>query len=410
MANLLEGKDSSLWIETTPQTNYPQLKNDSDVYDLAIIGGGITGLMGAYYAQEQGLKVALVEKSRIVEWTTGQTTAKLSSQHYLIYDYLIKRHGQTTAQAFADANQRGIDEIEKVGKRLQIDHEFARKSAYVYSQHQDKLQAIKDEVAASTQLGLPASFEATIDLPIAIAGAVKFSNQAQFHPRKFLLGVAEHFVKNGGSLYEHTEAKDIIEGPPHQLVTDQGTIQAKHILQASGKPFWHGDIFNDFMWEKVSYALGVKLETEAKYPEDVYITTDQPMRTIRSANYEGQPILIFGGESHEYHDETFEEDMNLHYSNLISDVHQHFAVDKILFRWLASDHMPYDRIPYIGVMPQHPGIYVITGYRAWGLAWAMSATKAIVNDIIGQPESWVSPFALDRLSIALSQSDKQHAY
>src|SRR5690606_38603016 len=101
--------------------------------------GGITGVMSAYYAVKRGLKTALVEKSRLVEWTTGGTTAKLSSQHYLIYDYLINQQGEDTARAFATANQHGIDEVERLCKELAIDSDFSRTSAYVYTQQADKV-------------------------------------------------------------------------------------------------------------------------------------------------------------------------------------------------------------------------------------------------------------------------------
>lgn len=404
MAKTLEGKDVSLWVATTPETNYSKLADDDTVYDLVIVGGGITGVMAAYYAQEKGLKTALVEKGHLVEWTTGGTTAKLSSQHYLIYDYLIKRHGKSTAQAFADANERGIDTIEKIAEDLGIDSEFSRREAFVYSQSDKKVDYMKSEVAAAKSLGLPASFETSIDLPYEISGAVKFSNQAQFHPRKFLLGLAEHFVSGGGVIYEQTEVKDVIPGDVNLVNTDGGDLRARCVLQASGEPFWNGQIFDDHMWLKMSYALAVRLKDGAKYPKGMYITTDDPMRTIRSATFDGEPVLIFGGESHEYDEATYDEE--LHYKKLIDDVRERFDVDKVLFRWLAGDYMPYDRIPFIGAMPNHPSIYVITGYRAWGLAWAVSAAEAVINDIIGQPDDWVKPFSLGRLSKPVDESDK----
>jgi glycine/D-amino acid oxidase-like deaminating enzyme len=130
------------------------------------------------------------------------------------------------------------------------------------------------------------------------------------------------------------------------------------------------------------------------------------MRTIRSADYEGNQVLIFGGESHEYDEVTFDPDA--HYERLITDVRQSYDVDKILFRWLASDFMPYDRIPFIGPDPQNPSIYIATGYRAWGLAWAMSAAQGIVNYITGQPNDLIKPFSLDRLSTPLRDEDNNH--
>ncbi|MGP6174150.1 NAD(P)/FAD-dependent oxidoreductase [Corynebacterium sp. A21] len=404
MLDKIEGKDASLWVASTPSTDYPKLEDDSTVYDLAIVGGGITGIVAAYAAQQRGLKTVLIEKARLAEWTTGGTTAKLTSQHYLIYDYLISHHGQAIAQAFADANQRGIDRVESISTELDIDCEFSRRDAYVYSQREDRLDELKAEVESAVSLGLPASLEMEIDLPLEITGAVKFSRQAQFHPRKFLLPIAQHFLAHGGVIYEQTKATGITPGEPNVITTKAGDIKAKQVLQASGEPFWKNDIFDGFMWLKMSYALAVQLAEGSAYPEGMYVTTDDPMRTMRTATSEGKPVLIFGGESHEYDENTFDADK--HHQTLITDVRQKFDVNKVLYRWLAGDYMPYDRMPYIGAMPGYPSVHVITGYRAWGLAWAMSAAEAVINDIAGTPEEWVKPFSLDRLSVPIPESEK----
>ncbi len=409
MATPLEGKDVSLWVETTRKTNYPALSSDDEtIYDVLVVGGGITGVVAAYYAQLRGLTTALIEKGRLVEWTTGGTTAKLSSQHYLIYDYLINRHGKDAAQSYADANQRGITRIEELATALGIDCEFSRRDAYVFTSKEDKVDAIKTEVTAAQQLGLPASFETTTELPFDVAAAIKFSDQAQFHPRKFLLGIVDAFVKSGGVIYEQTEATDIAPGDVHTVSTKQGNIRARHVLQASGEPFWRGNLFDGHMWMKMSYALAVTLKDPTAYPEGMYITTDDPMRTIRTASYSDKPVLIFGGESHEYDEATYDED--LHYSRLISDARSRYDVDEILFRWLAGDYMPYDRMPYIGSLPDLPTIYTITGYRAWGLAWAMSATEAIIDDISGNPAEWAKPFSLERLKEPVSDTDRSEQF
>lgn len=402
----MEGVDKSLWVATTPETNFPKLAEDQEVYDLAIVGGGITGVAAAHFAQEKGLKAVLVERNRLVEWTTGGTTAKLSSQHYLIYDYLINRHGKATAKAFADANERGIDAVERISTELGIDAEFARRDAYVFTRQDDRLDEMRAEVEAAQRLGLPASFETEFDLPFEITGAVKFADQAQFHPRKFLLGLVDRFVANGGVIYEITNAEEIVPGEPNVVKTDSGDLSARFVLQASGEPFWRNEIFDGFMWLKMSYALAVRLKDGAEYPRSMYITPDDPMRTIRSATYEGQPVMIFGGESHEYDEATYDEDK--HYAALIEDVHSRFDVDEVLFRWLAGDFMPYDRMPFIGALPDTPSVYVITGYRAWGLAWAMSASAAVVNDMVGEPEDWVAPFGLERLSRPVPESERVH--
>jgi glycine/D-amino acid oxidase-like deaminating enzyme len=408
MTSSLEGKDVSLWVETTEKTNYPALTQDDTVYDLVVVGGGITGVVAAYDAVKRGLKTALIEKGRLVEWTTGGTTAKLTSQHYLIYNYLINRHGKDAAQAYADANQRGIDKVEVLSRELGIDCEFSRRDAYVFTGRHDNVGTVKDEVEVARQLGLPASFETTTELPFDVAAAIKFSNQAQFHPRKFLLGLVDAFIQEGGVVYENTEATDITPGEVATVVTNSGELKARHVLQASGEPFWRGDLFEGHMWIKMSYALAVTLKDSTGYPNGMYITTDDPMRTIRSASYNDKPVMIFGGESHEYDEATYDED--LHYQRLIDDVRSRFDVDQVLFRWLAGDYMPYDRMPYIGPLPDSPNIYAITGYRAWGLAWAMSAAEAVIDDILGAPAAWVRPFSLERLKEPVREEDKANKF
>lgn len=395
MSNEIEGEDVSLWVGTTEKTSYPTLESDDTVYDVVIVGGGITGIAAAYLMQQRGLSTCVVEKERIVEWTTGGTTAKLSSQHYLVYDYLINRHGVDAAKAYAMYNQDGIDEIEALSKELGIDCDFSRRDAYVYSRRDDMTTEFKAEVDAAKSLGLPASFETTTDLPYEVGAAVKFTGQAQFHPRKFLLGIAKVYVENGGVIYEQTEATDIETGEPHTVKTKHGDLKARNVLQASGFAFWHDEIFEGAIWTKMSYGVAFKLKNDADYPKSMYITTDKPMRTIRSAPYEDGQLMIFGGESHEYDDDSYDPDK--HYINLIDDARQKFDVEEVKYRWLAGDAMPYDRMPYIGEYPEYPGIYIATGYRAWGLAWAMSAVHIITNQILGTPDELAEPFGLDRL-------------
>jgi glycine/D-amino acid oxidase-like deaminating enzyme len=399
----LPGKDVSLWVDTTGQTNYPPLSDKAGHYDVAVVGGGITGVVTAYRLMQSGRTVALVERERIVEWTTGGTTAKLSSQHYLIYDYLIKRHGEAVAQAFADANQTGIDEVESLSNELSIDCEFSRRDAYVFSQSTDKVDIFKAEVDAAGRLGLPAHFVTSTDLPFNVEAAVRFDGQAQFHPRKFLLKLAEDFVSGGGVIFEHTNATTITPGKPNIITTDKGQLKADVVVQASGEPFWHGEMFDGRMWMKISYALAAELDDPTGYPSGMYFTTDDPMCTIRSAECDGRTVLVFGGESHEYDEATYDE--AAHYKSLVEDVQRRFKVKRIHCRWLAGDFMPYDRIPFIGPDPEYPSIYVITGYRAWGLAWAMSAAHGILSYIEDAPADWVRHFSLERLTSPLRDED-----
>jgi len=395
MSDDLPGKDISLWIDTTERTNYPSFDGQLTECDVAIVGGGITGLLCAWHLQEAGLQTVVLEKSRLVEWTTGSTTAKLTSQHYLVYDYLVNTQGEDTARAYAQANEDGINDIEKLSNQLGINCDFSRRDAFVYTQNEETVDDIKKEVRVTQKIGLPSSYETTTDLPFDVTAAIKFSNQAQFHPRKFLLGVAGKLENGKTHIFEQTEATDISPGSPHVLRTKRGDIRAKYIVEASQYPFWGSELFDKATWTKMSYALGVRLKSGSRYPEGMYITTDQPMRTIRSHPYKDGKLLLFGGESHEYDEPSYNPPE--HFINLVKDLHEKFAAQEIVYRWLAGDIMPHDRMPYIGEHPGAPGVYIITGYRAWGLAWAMSAAQVIRDKILGREVGWAKPFGLERL-------------
>jgi glycine/D-amino acid oxidase-like deaminating enzyme len=133
------------------------------------------------------------------------------------------------------------------------------------------------------------------DLPFDVEAAVRFDAQAQFHPRKFLLRLAEEFVAAGGVIFEQTNATTITPGEPNIITTDKGRLKADVVIQAGGEPFWRNELFDGRMWMKMSYALAAELEDPTECPGGMYITTDDPMRTIRSAEYEGRSLLVFGG-------------------------------------------------------------------------------------------------------------------
>ena len=390
------GKNTSLWIDTTPPSGFPALPDDGVHCDVAVIGGGITGIMTAWRLIQTGLRVVLIEKDRIVEYTTGNTTAKLTSQHYVVYKYLVNTYGEDVARSFASANQDAIDEVEAISVRLNIECDFERRDAYVYTTDPAKVQDIEEEVAVTQQLGLPSSYEETTELPYDVKAAIKFRDQAQFHPRKFLLGIVTDFVAHGGAVYEHTKATDVVrEDAGYTVETDKGKIRATYLVDATKESFWKGQLFEKTTWIKISYALGLRINNS--YPRGMYITTDDPIRSIRSHPYEGGQILLFGGESHKL-GKDWDED--LRYNRLFDEAKEHYDVESVVYRWLAGDVMPYDRLPYIGQYPGEPDAYTATGYHAWGLGWAVAASQIITDQIMDKPVSWAEPFNLDRLHIS----------
>jgi glycine/D-amino acid oxidase-like deaminating enzyme len=255
------------------------------------------------------------------------------------------------------------------------------------------MHLFEKEVKATQRIGLPSSLETTTDLPFDIECAIKFSNQAQFHPRKFLLGIAGELTRKKVRIFENTKAVNIVHGSTNILETENGQIKAKYIVQATRYPFWQNDIFKNAVWQKLSYDMGVSLINNKQYPQGMYINIDEPSRTIRSHPYKNGRIMIFGGESHKIGRGGNDE----HFKNIINDLNTKFDVKKVAYRWVASDVMSRDRMPYIGAFPNYPNIFVATGYSAWGLAWGTAAAKIITNQIMERPDSWAKEFGLERL-------------
>ena len=175
----------SYWIESVEneRKEFPSLNSDIEA-DVCIVGGGLTGLTTAYYLSKANMKVAILEKERICEQTSGLTTAKITSQHDLFYDYLIQSQGKEKAKQYLVANEKAIRDIEKIIKDENINCDFEKQSAYVYTTKVDEVEQIKKEVEAVNSLGLNAKFVTDLRLPFKIQGAIEIENQAQFNPCK----------------------------------------------------------------------------------------------------------------------------------------------------------------------------------------------------------------------------------
>ena len=217
------GKSKPFWIENTPDTNYPDLKEGLTV-DVAIIGAGIAGITSAILLKKAGLSVALIEAGKIIKDVTGHTTSKITAAHSVIYKELLKEHGEKKTSIYAKANQSAIDQIESLIKEYNIACDFRRLPCYIYTENKDSLKMIKEEAEAAKKVGLPVSYEESIPLEgFDVRGAVKYDNQAEFHPRKYLLGLTQKIQGDNCHIFENTRALNIKEGNTNEVVTDKGS-------------------------------------------------------------------------------------------------------------------------------------------------------------------------------------------
>ncbi len=375
----------SLWLATTPTTDYQPLENGLSV-DVAVIGGGIAGLTTALELTERGRSVAVLEADRILEGVTGHTTAKLTAQHGLIYDQLREAFDLETARQYAEANEATIDAVESRVEEWGVDCQFERTPSFVYTESPEDVETIRGEVATAKRIGLSATFVEEPPLPFAVEGAVRFGEQAQFHPRKYLLSVADAIVESGDHrnyVFEETRATGLESGSPCRVETDRGEVVADHVVVATHFPFADRGGYFARMHPHRAYLLAVALENSP--PEGMYYSTATPAATFRPASGNGEDLLIVGGQSHKPGLEGVSASER--YRRCSRYAREHFDVADIEYRWSTMDYSPVDSVPYIGKLgPGTENTYVATGFSGWGMSGGTVA-GTILTDLICDGES-----------------------
>jgi len=396
----LAGKAASLWVDTAPERIYPSLTADLGA-DVAVVGAGITGVTAALLLARSGAKVALIDAGKVGAGVTGFSTAKVSSLHGLTYHGLISSVGEDTARAYGEANEAGLARIARWVEELGIDCDFRRKPNFTYTEERSERGRIESEVVAATKLGLPAFYTETSDLPFAVAAAVRLDDQAELHPVKYVLALAEAAERAGVRVFENTRAISAHDGSPCVVQTENGArLRADHVIAATHFPFLDRGLFFARIHPERSYLLAARIRGDL--PHGMFLSTEQPAHSLRTAPREGGELLLVGGGSHK----TGQADTAERYRGLEAYARERFDVESIDYRWATQDNMPVDGLPFIGRMWPFSGrILTATGYRKWGLAIGTSA-GALLSDLVqGRPNAWAGPFDTKRLNLRASATD-----
>ena len=343
--------------------------------NVAIVGGGICGLLCAYFLQRKGVRdVAIIDVGEICSGVTAYTTAKITSQHGLIYAKLIQGLGEERAAQYLAANEKAVRDYQEIISREHIDCDLAASNAWIYTITQEKLQDIEDELTAYQKLGIAASFETKTELPFMVEGAIKLPDQAHFHPLKFAFGICDVLSKAGCKIYTQTKATGAEQGI---VYTDRGNIRAEHIISCSHYPFIdkHSLLFTKIYQER-SYVLALRNTGAIR---DMYLDCADGGLSFRPQKDENnEDMILFGAYDHK----TGHEDRSLHFDSLQKEANKCYPGHKAAYMWSEQDCMTHDKIPYIGrYRTAGENIYIATGFNKWGMTSSM-ASADIISDLI----------------------------
>ena len=373
---------SSLWINTTEEfSSFDRLEKDTEC-DVCIIGAGLTGLATAYYLSKQGLKVVILEKApSICEQTCGNTGAKITSQHGLFYNYLINTFGKDSALQYLNANNQAIQDIKNIVESENIDCDLINEDNYVYTTDENEIIKIKHENIAVNSLGFNSEFVTESPLPFEIKAAIKFPNQACFHPRKYCIGLLKSILKNNAEIHNNTNVIDIQKDFENYVVfTESNRITCKYAVIATKYPFINAPGFY-FMKMYQSTSFYIAIRPNAEIFDGMYITSKEPIYSFRNAMYNGERILLVGGNTLKTGIVSNLQDAYLPLENKARELYPNC---EILFRWNTEDSVSLDKIPYIGTYSTFtPNLYVATGYNKWGMTSSHVAARLISDEILG---------------------------
>ena len=262
-------KRRSLWIASTPETSYGAPADGVDV-DVVVVGGGIAGVTAAFLLKRAGKSIAVIDSKRILHGATGYTTAKVTAAHNIVYTTVAKKFGDDGARLYAAANEGALDFIARTIDELTIDCSFERKANYVYCESADERKQVEQEVEAARRAGLAARLVEETPLPYPVECAFRLDEQAQFHPRKYLLPLAEFVDGDGSHVLELTRVLNVSGSDRLRVETDRGTIVSRDVVLASHLPFLDRGFFFAKAHPERSYAVAARISPEQD-PDGMYI-------------------------------------------------------------------------------------------------------------------------------------------
>jgi glycine/D-amino acid oxidase-like deaminating enzyme/nitrite reductase/ring-hydroxylating ferredoxin subunit len=388
-----DGNRVSLWQANIAPYESRNTINNNRYFDIAVIGGGITGITTALLLQEAGKNCVVLEAASLCFGTTGGTTAHINTLLDTPYTTISKNFGDENAKLVAQATNAAINLIKENISRYKIDCAFKDASAYLFAQDEKQAEELGRIRSATTQAGIAVHSAGNIPVPISFKQAIQVPGQAKFNPVQYVYALAEAFENAGGVIVQHCRVNGINENETADIETTQGNFRAERVVYATHIPPGVNLIHLRCAPYR-SYAMAVKLNNDT-YPENLCYDMYDPYHYYRTQMVDNEPYFIAGGYDHKTgHEENTQKCL----MELEAHVRRYFDIKKIAYQWSSQYFESADGLPYIGKLPGHTDlVYVATGFGGNGMTYSQVSALVLKSILLNQDSPYISLFDPNRL-------------
>lgn len=375
----------SIWSETVTLPSRSALEGEHST-EVAVVGGGMAGVLTAWFLRKRGAKVLLLEADRLAGGQTRNTTAKITAQHGMIYERLSEQKGELAARQYASANQRAVEAYRRLVRERKIPCEWEDCPAFLYSTQEE--DPVRQEAHTAARLGLECSFTLETELPFPVKGAARLERQARFHPLRFLGALAEEL-----EVFEHSR---VIAAEGGALRTERGRVKAEQVVFTTHYPFINvPGLYFLRMHQERSYVLALRGAARLK---GMYYGTDPDGVSLRPCG----DLLLLGGGKHR----TGENYAGGRYRGLEEQAERLFPGASQAAHWSAQDCISMDGVPYIGPYASAaPNWYVATGFGKWGMTGSMVSALLLSGLLTGERDPDGAVFDPGRMDLRASAAN-----
>ncbi|WP_312654170.1 FAD-dependent oxidoreductase [Proteiniclasticum sp.] len=391
--SVLRKEALSLWLDTKNIHSFPAVSKDEEC-DVLVVGGGITGVTTANLLSKENVNVILVEADRFLNLTTGNTTAKVTFQHDLIYRHILDKYDLNTAKLYYQAQREGMSFIEKMVKEHTIECGLTKAYAMIYAHDDEGVRKLKREHEAYEKIGIEGRMVDLVPFGLPGVSGLRVEDQMEFDPVRYLTHLLSDLKETGVKMFEHSRAVDLEEENGMKMVKMENgnVIRANRVVVATGFPFYDGS--GQYFTRLAPYRSYLVAFPVEKTEDAMLITAGEPTYSIRYAEKDHRKYLLIGGRGHKVGQEDSAHDS---YKELMRFGRNYFSVNEPSHRWSAQDYESLDKMPYIGkISSKVQGVYVATGFRKWGMTNGTFAAILLTDTLMGRESPYKDIFLPSR--------------